>query len=158
MVASRQSVDELQRYRDMILKTTFDSAAKGKDRIQKVEFGALLRRGAPDLSAQVLNIAFRDADQDSNGYISHSEFVEWLELEACQQARGRVGVAMTAVFRLWDADGNANISEEELHAVLNKSGVRLSVKDMCSLFKIIDENSDGSLSYDEFSNFLFPQE
>jgi len=76
------------------------------------------------------------------------------------QARLEVGPpscvnAAACVFAMWDRDGNGKICYDEvLETCKNRSST--SAKRLSELFKAMDFNGDGHVSYDEFLRFLVP--
>ncbi|CAE8590558.1 unnamed protein product [Polarella glacialis] len=152
--------------RNLILRQTFDAADKDKDgKLSKSELGLMLRRVMPQMSGKALNDAWNTADENHDGSITFEEFVEWLESDAqavtandLTKATGNTGGAMLAIFRMCDTDESGTITREELKRVIGTTGLKLSELDLDRVFDAMDKNHDGSIGYQEFTQFLFPQE
>ncbi|CAK9008574.1 unnamed protein product [Durusdinium trenchii] len=58
------------------------------------------------------------------------------------------------IFQHWDRDGSGDISVAELTRVLNKLNPQFDQAACQKMFSCMDVNSDGSIQYDEFINWL----
>ncbi|CAE8635702.1 unnamed protein product [Polarella glacialis] len=166
-LAEKQATCKLGKdLRNVILKQTFDGADKDKSgRLSKRELGLLLRRVMPQMSGTGLNSAWLAADADHDGSVTFEEFLEWLESEAqavisdaLTRATGDTGGAMLAIFGMWDTDKKGTITRERMHRVIGKTGFKLSARDFDQLFDALDKDNDGTISYQEFTQFIFPPE
>ncbi|CDW86118.1 ef hand family protein [Stylonychia lemnae] len=61
------------------------------------------------------------------------------------------------VFINFDDDGSNSLDCKEIFEMFNKYGIKISMKKIQELFKIVDEDGSGSLSLDEFKQFMFSQ-
>lgn len=57
-------------------------------------------------------------------------------------------------FKLFDADKNKNLTMDEVVAVLRHAGVNQSEKEMKRVFKLMDRDNNGSVSYQEFCDII----
>ncbi|KAK7109899.1 calmodulin-like protein 5 [Littorina saxatilis] len=58
------------------------------------------------------------------------------------------------VFNELDTDGNGWLSREEIGQWLKRAGYSLSETQIESVFRMIDKNSDGKITLDEFYTFM----
>merc|ERR1719191_1510115 len=87
---------------------------------------------------------FESVDTDGSGVIDYSEFCA----AALKTGLARCDKAILAAFRVFDTDGNGQISKTELGDVLMSQG-----EDVGELEKLLDPwdtDGDGQLSYEEF--------
>jgi len=59
-------------------------------------------------------------------------------------------VALKELFQLCDEDKNGTISKKELKSVMNELGVPTDESEVNLLFKRLDINNDGSITFSEF--------
>lgn len=65
---------------------------------------------------------------------------------------------LNATFKKYDADGNGDISVEELKNVLTRLNPKFTVEVCKRLFNEMDVNNDGSVQYKEFLDFILKNE
>lgn len=151
--------------RTLVLKQTFDAADRDHSGgLSKAEIGLLLHRVMPEMPAQLLHQVWNSVDEDSDGFVTFKEFLTWMEQDshsdfasALTKATGTPGIAMVAIFRLWDKDESGTISREEVEKLMVMTGLDAASTDISSLFGAMDKNQDGTISYAEFASFLFPR-
>ena len=91
-------------------------------------------------------------DVDKNGYIEYEEFLRASLNKEKLLSKENIKTA----FDLFDEDGSGFISTEELKNILGKgTNSNLSEDVWISIIKEIDENSDGQISFDEFSDVMY---
>jgi len=61
---------------------------------------------------------------------------------------------MRQAFKVFDADGNGNISKQELRQVMVTLGEKVTDQQLEDMFKIADTNGDGEISFEEFCNMM----
>lgn len=91
---------------------------------------------------------FQAADTDGSGSMDYSEFLAAALREqtyCCEEA-------IRAAFRVFDQDGNGQISREEVASVIANSGDEVE-----SLMSEVDLNGDGLISYEEFRVMVCPK-
>lgn len=63
-----------------------------------------------------------------------------------------------AMFRMFDKDGNGQISKHELKTVLHNLGEKLSDEEIDGMIKNADVNGDGQINYIEFVAMIMKQQ
>ena len=61
---------------------------------------------------------------------------------------------MKQAFNLFDKDCNGTLTPAEVKILVDKVGMSLSMKEIDDLVHVLDRNSDGSITFDEFVNEL----
>ncbi|XP_041256866.1 lysophosphatidylcholine acyltransferase 2 isoform X2 [Onychostruthus taczanowskii] len=120
------------------------SASKG-GRIGIEEFAEYLKLPISD----VLKELFLLFDRNGDGTIDFREYVIGLSI-LCNPANTEETIRMA--FKLFDMDEDGTITENEFACII-QSALRLPELDVSVLFKEIDADETGKLSYDEFKNF-----
>lgn len=106
----------------------------------------------------------KEADKDNSGTIDVGEFVDWIT-QGTTSYLGRASVNMRAeglylpkkqmeyikdAFRVFDADRNGYITEEEFASVLAAMGQTVSPEDIKKTVGEIDKDGNGRIYFDEF--------
>ncbi|XP_009082642.1 PREDICTED: lysophosphatidylcholine acyltransferase 2, partial [Acanthisitta chloris] len=120
------------------------SASKG-GRIGIEEFAEYLKLPISD----VLKELFLLFDRNGDGTIDFREYVIGLSI-LCNPANTEDTIQMA--FKLFDMDEDGTITENEFASVI-QSALGLHELDVSILFKEIDADETGKLSYDEFKDF-----
>ncbi|XP_021264113.1 lysophosphatidylcholine acyltransferase 2 isoform X2 [Numida meleagris] len=120
------------------------SASKG-GRIGIEEFAGYLKLPISD----VLRELFLLFDRNGDGTIDFREYVIGLSI-LCNPANTEETIHMA--FKLFDQDNDGTITENEFACII-QSALGLPDLDVSNLFKEIDKDETGKLSYDEFKNF-----
>ncbi|KAL9839599.1 lysophosphatidylcholine acyltransferase 2 [Geothlypis trichas] len=120
------------------------SASKG-GRIGIEEFAEYLKLPISD----VLKELFLLFDRNGDGTIDFREYVIGLSI-LCNPANTEETIRMA--FELFDMDEDGTITEDEFASII-QSALRLPELDVSVLFKEIDADKTGKLSYEEFKNF-----
>ncbi|KFW75936.1 Lysophosphatidylcholine acyltransferase 2, partial [Manacus vitellinus] len=120
------------------------SASKG-GRIGIEEFADYLKLPVTD----VLKELFLLFDRNGDGTIDFREYVIGLSI-LCNPANTEETIQMA--FKLFDMDDDGTITEKEFASII-QSALGLPELDVSVLFKEIDADETGKLSYDEFKSF-----
>ncbi|XP_042732870.1 lysophosphatidylcholine acyltransferase 2 isoform X1 [Lagopus leucura] len=120
------------------------SASKG-GRIGIEEFAEYLKLPISD----VLRELFLLFDRNGDGTIDFREYVIGLSI-LCNPANTEETIHMA--FKLFDQDDDGTVTEKEFACII-QSALGLPDLDVSNLFKEIDADETGKLSYDEFKNF-----
>ncbi|XP_077687315.1 lysophosphatidylcholine acyltransferase 2 isoform X1 [Eretmochelys imbricata] len=122
------------------------NASKG-GRIGMEEFAEHLKLPVSD----ALKELFLLFDRNGDGTIDFREYVIGLSV-LCNPANTEETIQMA--FKLFDIDDDGSITEEEFACILRSS---LGVPDLgvSQLFKEIDTNNSGTVTYNEFKDFAF---
>jgi len=148
IIAGQLNEDQIKQLRDVFM--ALDENGDGlltsnemKEGLQK----AGLKEIPPDLQ-QIME----DVDADGSGVIDYTEF-----LAATLDRRMYVQEDVCwAAFRVFDRNGDGQISEEELKAVLNDGDVEsvAGAKAIAEMMKKVDKDGDNMISFEEFMEMM----
>ena len=62
------------------------------------------------------------------------------------------------LFEKFDEDKSGSLEALELHEMFKKNGILLTMEELYKIFTIVDADSNGSLSLDEFSVYTYDPE
>ncbi|KAF5749991.1 putative Calmodulin like 23 [Tripterygium wilfordii] len=109
------------------IKKIFDKFDKNGDgKISSSELGGVLRALGSETSAEEVGVVMQEIDKDGDGYIDIGEFVEFYNCSGGggggdEESRDK---ELKEAFELYDLDKNGLISAKELHAVMNRLGMK----------------------------------
>ena len=84
-----------------------------------------------------------EIDADGNGTIDFPEFLSFMAEEELIKA-----------FKVFDRDGNGQISAAELRLVMNNLGEKLTDEEVDELIREADVDGDGHINYEEFVRIM----
>lgn len=61
---------------------------------------------------------------------------------------------MMEAFKIFDADGNGNITAEELRQIMENLGEKLTKDEVEAMVKEADTDGDGQINYNEFVRMM----
>ena len=62
---------------------------------------------------------------------------------------------MLEAFKVFDSDGNGNISADELRQIMANLGEKLTDEEVDEMVKEADIDGDGQINYEEFVRMMF---
>ena len=95
------------------------------------------------------------ADADGNGTIDFAEFVGMMPAATRNERAENAEEEMLEAFQIFDADGNGNISADELRQIMENLGERLTQEEVEDMVKEADIDGDGQINYEEFVRMMF---
>ncbi|KAJ8321854.1 hypothetical protein KUTeg_000325, partial [Tegillarca granosa] len=122
----------------------FDKDENGK--ISATEIGIVMKSLGQNPSEKELNDIVREVDKNGDGEIDFDEFFNMM-LRKYQQKESGDEVIRRA-FKVFDRDGDGQITMSELKSVLSHIGEKITDKDCEKLMKEADINGDGVINYD----------
>ena len=91
---------------------------------------------------------------DGNGTIDFEEFVAMMPQAARNARDENAEEEMYEAFQIFDADGNGNISADELRQIFENLGQNLTAEEIDDMVKVADIDGDGEINYEEFVKML----
>jgi Ca2+-binding EF-hand superfamily protein len=132
------------------------------------EFSKFIMAIAPCYTRQEMLQLFQLLDVDRSGLISKNEFLQFLTVRmpsgkqhVIQEERaGRnlqnfasylkwSGISAPTILKIADVNGDSQISQEELGALLAKLNFKVSDEEVYEIFSLINKNGDSSICVDE---------
>ena len=138
------------------LRDAFDVFSGRDGFIDAAEIGAvLLSFGVGETASKDCVLSMGTLDRDGDGRISFDEFCVGVMPIFAQSEN-----SLQWVFDLFDADGSGGIDATEFASMLQKLGLapmrnnRVDSEAILAMFKVVDTNGDGEVSFDEFVTVL----
>merc|ERR1712240_920428 len=114
-----------------------------------------------EYSANEISAIFAMGDTDQDGKISFLEFSK-IMLPACHDALNKFWKCFKTVssikdaFKKFDADGDGQISRQEVMQGASASGLKLSAEEVDTLFILGDKDNNGQIDFSEFAEIMIP--
>lgn len=114
-----------------------------------------------EYTANEINAIFAMGDADQDGKVSFLEFSK-IMLPACQDALNKFWKCFKTVssvkdaFKKFDADGDGQISRQEVMQGASASGLKLSAEEVDTLFILGDKDNNGQIDFSEFAEIMIP--
>ena len=123
----------------------FDEYGDGK--ITAKELGIVMQSLGQKPTKAELQEMIDEVDADDDGAI---DFTEFLSMMACKMKSTDDEEKIKETFRVFDEDGNGNISAAELQHLMVSLGEKLSDEQINEMIIEADTDSDGQINYKEF--------
>merc|ERR550532_161576 len=128
------------------LFNTSDSGA-----ITKEELRAALQSLGEEPTEDELKLLISEVDTNNNGMV---EFAEFKSLMDKQMRDTDTEEELIEAFRVFDRDGNGQISPAELRHVMSNLGEKLGEDEIEKMIADADDNGDGQINYEEFIKMM----
>jgi len=96
---------------------------------------------------------FVTLDKDGGGSVSLEEFLEWHFSNEEDEAKDMEEMA-EKIFKTIDVDGSGDVTVAEFVAAVDKLNSGLSIDEITAIVRDFDESGDGSISLEEFQEFI----
>lgn len=123
----------------------------GDGMITKDEFKAIVEELGHTASEQEWNAMMEEMDADQDGSV---DFAEFLAVMARRLMLSDNEEEILEAFRVFDKDGNGELSAQELKAVLTTLGEKLTPEECDEIIQLADQDKDGVINYREFVRLL----
>lgn len=136
------------------LKTAFELYSNGLEAIQCKEVGYVLRSlGQNPTEDEVINLVC-EAGCDWEGTFTCDDFLK-VAVNSLQKQVNRLD-DVRAAFRVFDQNGDGNISKKELKNAMISFGQIFSAAEADEMFTEADLNQDGQIDWAEFLQMMLP--
>mmetsp|Transcript_36346 Transcript_36346/g.79299 ORF Transcript_36346/g.79299 Transcript_36346/m.79299 type:complete len:503 (-) Transcript_36346:101-1609(-) len=148
IIAGQLNEDQIKALRETFM--ALDHNGDGQLTVNEMKEG-IAKSGLKEIPPDLQQI-MEDVDSDGSGVIDYTEFLAatldkrlYLQEDVCWSA-----------FRLFDRNGDGQISQEELKHVLDNEQVEsiMGVQAIAQLMKEIDGNGDGLIDFQEFMTMM----
>ena len=92
---------------------------------------------------------------DGNGTIDFEEFIQMMPAASKNERDENAEEEMLEAFKVFDSDGNGNISADELRQIMANLGEKLTEEEVDAMVKEADIDGDGEINYEEFVRMMF---
>ncbi|KDQ10734.1 hypothetical protein BOTBODRAFT_190368 [Botryobasidium botryosum FD-172 SS1] len=123
----------------------------GDGTITKEELGTVLESLGQKRTPAELKKMFEEVDTDGNGTIDFEEFVTMM---AGHVDDSTFDQEVEDAFKLFDKDGDGQISAQELKGIMLSLGQKLSDKEIEEMLDEADISGSGYISYEEFKQMM----
>ncbi|OWF56438.1 calmodulin-A-like [Mizuhopecten yessoensis] len=123
----------------------------GDGTITTEELGTVMRSLGQSPNEQTIQDMVNEADIDGNGIIDFNEFLVMMAKKIKDTDSTE---DIKEAFKVFDKDGNGQISSEELRRVMTNLGEKLSDEEVDEMIQEADIDGDGQINYEEFSMML----
>lgn len=148
---TQSRVNQTQEERRKMIDQVFDMYDSDKNgTIETSELQSLLTALGRKTSKADINTFLELVDTDKSGTISKKEFMAAME-EIYSVPQDKVNEVVEA-FTIFDKDHDGKITLDEMKNILLKYGKDFNEEEVEEIFRLIDTNNDGSLSYAEFAD------
>eukprot|EP00475_Leptophrys_vorax_P036502 TRINITY_DN6180_c0_g1_i1.p3 TRINITY_DN6180_c0_g1~~TRINITY_DN6180_c0_g1_i1.p3 ORF type:complete len:198 (+),score=65.19 TRINITY_DN6180_c0_g1_i1:481-1074(+) len=140
-------------------------AGEGATNISKQQFKDLVYDYGYFLNDEELETAIKVLDENGDGQIDYQEFLNWWNTEnrfeklKLDDHMLAVVAKASEVFRNFDSNGNGVIDSSEYDAFFGQmQEAGLTSKDKDLVKEDLDKNNDGSISFNEYINYILKSE
>merc|ERR1711994_1124026 len=145
---------------------TLKNARDAYDRLDidgdgEITYDELVAGLGGEYTANEIDAIFAMGDTDQDGHISFLEFSK-IMLPSCQEALNKFWKCFKTVtnvkdaFKKFDADGDGQISRQEVMQGASASGLKLSSEEVDTLFILGDKDNNGQIDFSEFAEIMIP--
>ncbi|KAF9608451.1 hypothetical protein IFM89_009817 [Coptis chinensis] len=121
----------------------FDADNDGS--ISAAELGGILSTLGHTVSEQDLNVMMQQGDRNGDRLLSIEEF---LEMTTDKMELGNLPNFLATAFETLGANGNDDVTGEELYESLENTGSGLSLENCQNIIAAMDEDGDGAVSFE----------
>lgn len=133
-------------------KEIFDLFDKNGDQtISSSELENLLRALGAKPTKDEIDGMIKEVDNDGSGKIDYNEFLVFYSRKMNEPETEE---DLIEAFRIFDRDGNGQITREELRHVMTTLGEKLTEEEADEMIRQADINQDGKINIEEFIKFL----
>lgn len=137
------------------LREIFRSFDRNNDgSLTQLELGSLLRSLGLKPSSEQLEGLTNKADTNNNGLVEFSEFIALVAPDLLPAKSPYTEEQLTALFRVFDRDGNGFITAAELAHSMARLGHALTADELAGMIREADTDGDGRISFPEFARAI----
>merc|ERR1712121_93053 len=144
----------LQADQGQVLKKCFDGFADEEGAIPADQVGGILAMMGMKVKPSALREIIEDIDEDGSGLLEFGEFCQLAAKFLVEEDEEALKKELKEAFRIYDKEGNGYISTDVLKEILRELDNKLSEEDLDNIVDEVDEDSSGTLDFDEFMEMM----
>lgn len=145
--------NSLSKRRLQELKTAFDFFDKNKDgRISYKELAEIISSLGDTVSETEVRECILEVDLNGDGYVDFEEFVNMMTKKPVDELEMMIELRKT--FRLFDKNGDGQISVQELRESLSSLGEEITEEEAKEMIQEADVDGDGYINFEEFARVM----
>ncbi len=135
------------------LRIAFDFFDRNKDgRISYKELAEIMTSLGEPVNEREVRELILEVDLNGDGYVDFEEFVNMMTKKPVDELEMMIELRKT--FRLFDKNGDGQISVQELRESLSSLGEEISEDEAREMIKEADVDGDGYINFEEFARVM----
>merc|ERR1712060_548707 len=137
-----------------VLKKCFDGFADEEGAIPAENVGNILSMMGLKVKPTALRSIIEEIDEDGSGLLEFGEFCQLAAKFLVEEDEEALKKELKEAFRIYDKDCMGFISTDTLKEILRELDNKLTEEDLDNIVDEVDEDSSGTLDFDEFMEMM----